>query len=383
MKLKKDITFIYTDSAEKAMFTPLYEEALSRGYKAKLTDNVFEKCHIGFYCQHTNFPQYSRFSFILLHDIIQGYGNWPDIWFREPWDKYNIGILPSNQWVENWNKCSHIYYARPKNAMFKVGWPKADVMKTLKLNTAYRDEIFEQHGLDKNMPTVLYAPAWENDGKQDDFVKAMLPLGVNILIKQWDADPEKYPEVVKNIDEMEALHKDIKGVTVLPRSTNIFNAIAVSDILVSEESSTMAEAVMMGVPAISVSNWLIPDVTPSRFPECNYTFVTMTKKENLTDCVKNILANYAAEKAKTEKAAAENFSNIGVSSKMIMDIVDDLVAGTPVRYEAVPPQKKRSIPMGQFFKHNLLCFAREIYANYRVRYKFVAALWNFARKFKR
>ena len=113
MKLEKDITFIYMDSSEKAMYMPIYNEAKKRGYRVKLTTNMFEKCEIGFYCQHVNLPQFSKFSIIMLHDIIHQYGNWPDIWLREPWDKYDIGILPSNQWVENWKQCAKWFYARP------------------------------------------------------------------------------------------------------------------------------------------------------------------------------------------------------------------------------------------------------------------------------
>ena len=56
-QLKKDITFIYSDSAEKAIYEPIAEEAKKRGYQVTLTDDKFAKCEIGFYCQHINFPQ--------------------------------------------------------------------------------------------------------------------------------------------------------------------------------------------------------------------------------------------------------------------------------------------------------------------------------------
>ena len=370
--LKKDITFIYMDSAERAMYEPLMEEAEKRGYKVKLTDNKFEKCEIGIYCQHVNFPQYSKFSVIMLHDIIQQYSNWPDIWFREPWNKYDIGILPSDVWVENWNACSHLYYARPRVGMYKVGWPKADKFANIKSDEK-RVAFYEQHGLDKTKKTVLYAPAWENDRKQDDFVQSMLKLDVNILIKQWDV-PDSFPHIRKNVEEMAELHKDIPGVTVLHPSTNIFEAISVSDILVSEESSTMCEAVMMGVPAVSVSDWLIPDVTPSRFPQCDYDFVIMTKKAELTACIDKIIKDYPTHKKQTEEYSKKNFANIGQSSKMIMDMIDDCLAGKPIRYDAIAPNKGKSTPFGLRVKHMMRNVIEAIYHNYRIRYKWVAFL---------
>ena len=173
-----------------------------------------------------------------------------------------------------------------------VGWPKADTAAHIQKNI-YKEEFYKKHQLDPAKRTVLYAPAWENDGKQDDFVQSMVKLDINILVKQWDADPLKFPDVAKNIQEMYNLHKDNPRVTILPPQTNIFEAIAASDILVSEESSTMCEATMMGVPAVSVSNWLIPDVTPSRYPSCSYDFVNKTTKENLTECIRGMLADYA------------------------------------------------------------------------------------------
>lgn len=380
--LNKDITFIYWDSSEKNMYQPIIEEAKKRGYKTKLTDNKFEKCEIGFYCQHINFPQFSKFSFIMLHDIIQAYSDWPDLWYKEPWNKYDVGILPSKQWENNWNQCSQWSYACPRRGMYKIGWPKADVINELH-SKASKEDFYKKHNMDINKRTILYAPAWENDGKQDDFVKSMQKLDVNILIKQAPFPEKDYPVIVKNINEMYELHKDILGVTILPPSTNIFEAIAVSDVLVSEESSTMCEAAMMGIPAVSVSNWLIPDVVPSRFPKCDYDFVIMTLKEKLTDCVKQIIDDYDSYHQQSQVFAENTFSNIGKASSMIMDLVDDYVNNVPVRYKALEPKPRQSVPVVKNMKRKFGQFHKEYLYNYMVRYKSARALWNSLRFFKR
>lgn len=374
--LKKEITFIYSDSAEKAAYAPILKEAERRGYKTILTDNKYAKCEIGFYCQHNNFPQYSKFALIMLHDIIQQYGNWPDLWFREPWDKYDIGILPSDQWESNWNQCSQWKYTRPRVGMFKIGWPKADAINELK-NSVYKEKFFADHGMDPMKRTVLYAPAWENDNKEDDFVKAVLPLNVNILIKQWDADPEKFPLQVENVKRMEALHKSIPGVTILPPSTNIFEAIAISDILVSEESSTMCEAAMMSVPAISVSDWLIPDVKPSRLPKCDYDFVTFSTKAELSDTIRAMIENYESYHRRISDFAKFNFLNIGKTSSMIMDIVDDCVEGKKIRYKMLNPNTDEKVPMRKEFRRRIHNFKMAMTYNYNVRYPLLGKLWSF------
>ena len=379
--LKKDITFIYMDSAEKSFMMLLAEEAEKRGYKTTITDDKFVKCEIGVYCQHINFPQFSKFSVVMLHDIIQQYGNWPDLWFREPWDKYDIGILPSQQWVRNWNQCSQWKYARPRRGMFLVGWPKADRVANFD-RKKYRVEFYEKYGLELGKKTVLYAPAWENDNKEDDFVQAMLGLNINIIIKQWDADPGHFPQQVANVKRMAKLHQNIKGVTVLPPSMNIFDAILASDILVSEESSTMSEAAMLGIPAVSVSNWLIPDTDPSRYPECNYDFVTRTQKENLRSCIMDMLSNYSKYKQETEKYAAENFSNVGNSCKMILDIIDDCVNGNTIRYQALVSNPDEKIPLKKNVMRVKELLWREMYANWKERYFLFGMAWKYLKSFK-
>ena len=379
--MNRDITFIYSDSAERALYTPIAEEAERRGYKVRMTMDPFAECEIGVYCQHVNFPEFSRFSVIMLHDIIQQYGSWPDIWLKEPWDKYDIGILPSNQWVRNWTEASSLYYTRPRTGVYQIGWPKADVIVKLK-DPGSKAAFYGEHGLDPNKHTVLYAPAWENDGKQDDFVQAMLPLGVNILIKQWDADSKKFPKQVENVQTMKKLHEGLPGVTILPPETNIFVAIAASDLLVSEESSTMCEAAMMGIPAVSVSDWLIPDETPSRPAKCNYDFVLMTKKAGLGNLVQDIFDHYEEYHVQTVAFAEENFPNIEKTSGMIMDIIDDCVAGQPVRYPALVPKPKERISAGRYLRHQAFQFIYRSGEKYAKRNRIYGAFWNTLRRIK-
>ena len=379
MKLKKEITFIYNDKAEEQLMRPICKEAEKRGYKVTMTTDKYRKSEIGFYCQHKNFPQFSKFSVIMLHDIIQAYGRWPDIWYLEPWNKYNIGILPGNRWVENWNQCSQIFYTRPKNGMYKVGWPKADILAGID-GKSNKVEFYEKHGMDINKPTVLYAPAWENDGKQDDFVKAMLELDVNILIKQAPFNEKEFPHICENIKEMYELHKNVERVTILDVTENIFTAIALSDILVSEESSTMCEAVLMGVPAVSVSDWLIPDTTPSRYPKDDYDFVTKTTVKELKQCISDLLSDYDKYKNDAVEYSSYNYSNIGTTSKIIMDIIDSYVEGKDVPVEEVKANKHQKISLKKYIQFKLVCAKREITENYVKRFKILNAIYNVYRR---
>ena len=45
--IKKKITFIYMDSAEKAIMEAIADEAYKRGYEVNMTTDKFAKCEIG------------------------------------------------------------------------------------------------------------------------------------------------------------------------------------------------------------------------------------------------------------------------------------------------------------------------------------------------
>ena len=139
---------------------------------------------------------------------------------------------------------------------------------------------------------------------------------------------------------------------------------------------------MMGIPAVSVSNWLIPDVTPSRFPECNYSFVFMTKKEELTDYIADILNNYDAILDKVDHFRKTTFGEVGTSSKQILDMIDDCVAGRKIRYEALKPASRKLVPVKKYLYHNYEKMNREIFGNYCVRYKAVDKLYTAAKNIK-
>lgn len=380
MNLKRDITFIYMDKSEYQSYYPIYEEAKLRGYNVKMTDNKFEKCEIGFYCQHTNFPQNSKFSLIMLHDIIQGYGNWPNIWRNEPWDKYDIGILPGKQWVQNWKDSAEYYYAHPRLGVFEVGWTKADIVAKSNF-TENGKKLFDELSLEPSKRTVLYAPAWENNNKQDDFVQAMLKLDVNIIIKQAPFSDERFPNIVKNIEEMKQLHMDVPRVHLIDPNVNIMDAIEICDILVSEESSTMCEATILGKVAVSVIDWLIPDMIPSRLPVSNHPFTVKTKKSELALTIEKVIKDYELYEDDSKKYCVNNFSNIGNSAKMIMDIIDSVVVGDNIPFEKIETEKIIApIDKEEIKKRKIIELKKYIFEKYYYKSQFAKYAYDIYKK---
>ena len=286
---KKEITFFYTDMGEYYNLKPIADMAESRGYKTVFTKDIHQNAEIGVYCQHICYPENSKFSLILLHDLAQGHDRWPSFWELERWNKFDIGIVPGQFWADLWSKCACQYYTNPRCGTYQLGYPKSDLASSCALSK-HANLLKEQLHLKYDF-SILYAPSWENDGKEDDFVKALSSLKVNLLIKQahWN---EKYSNIIQNIKEMRNLHeRKFDNVYYIEPEESIMTALAMCNLVVSDESSVMAEALMFNVPSIAVTDWLIPDTTPSRYASVPMDYVIKCKKSDLHDYVQRFLSS--------------------------------------------------------------------------------------------
>lgn len=286
---KKEITFFYTDMGEYYNLKPIADMAESRGYKTVFTKDIHQNAEIGVYCQHICYPENSKFSLILLHDLAQGHDRWPSFWELERWNKFDIGIVPGQFWADLWSKCACQYYTNPRCGTYQLGYPKSDLASSCALSK-HANLLKEQLHLKYDF-SILYAPSWENDGKEDDFVKALSSLKVNLLIKQahWN---EKYSNIIQNIKEMRNLHeRKFDNVYYIEPEESIMTALAMCNLVVSDESSVMAEALMFNIPSIAVTDWLIPDTTPSRYASVPMDYVIKCKKADLQDCVQRFLSS--------------------------------------------------------------------------------------------
>ena len=340
--INRSITFIYTDKGEYLLYENIAKEAIKRGYKIRYTENIFDKDEIVFYCQHECYPQHrSKLSIIMLHDLGQQHGLWPNIWIKENWNKFDIGLLPNKEWVNMWTASSSCSFANPKIGCFEAGWPKADMLDD---ETFIKEAVLlaDKIGLNKNFKTILYAPSWENDNKQFEFVKSLENENVNMLIKQYPYTETAWPVMYKNVKEVNQLCKGRKNVYILEPETNIFTAILLSDILVSDESSTLLEAMFAGKVSVAVMDWLIPDVDPPRLPCVPFEFVIKTQKNKMDTVLMEILNNYDRAKKNVLKYREENISYIGSSGKKIMDIVDACVQNTQEKLSALKLQRSKN-----------------------------------------
>ena len=319
---KNEITFFYTDKGEYYNLLPIQIEAEKRGYKTRFTMELEEKAEIGIYCQHLCYPENSKLSVILLHDLAQRHDIWPNIWRDEHWNDFDIGILPGEEWSRRYSECCCLPYANPRIGTYVLGYPKADV----KISDEEKNRLAELKINLKYEKTVLYAPSWENDEKEDEFVTYLHDLPVNLIIKQADW-PDEYEIINDNIRKMRALHEGkFENLTYLEQEENIIVALMLCDVVVSDESSVMTEAILFDKPSVAVTDWRIPDQNPSRFACVPYDYVKKTKKKYLKDAVLELIESEDERKKYLDKGR-NVFSNKGFCSRNIMDLIDSIIIG--------------------------------------------------------
>lgn len=322
--LKKEITFFCQDKGEYYNLLPIMNYADKRGYKVNHTNDLNVKAEIGVYCQHFGKPENSKFSVVLLHDMIQGHNRWPNLWELERWNTYDIGIVPGIKWKNRWEKCAFQYYANPRCGAYMLGYPKSNEIFSGELENRV-NELKKTMNMKYDV-SVLYAPSWENDEKEDDFIRALASLPVNLLVKQA-AWPKEYGHIIKNIENMRKLHEGkYDNLYYIEPEESIMVALKMCDIVVSDESSVMVEGLMFGKPSIAVKDWLIPDTFPSRFASIPFENVYKCKKVELREKVERLIAA-GLENAEVVRNTEDIFVNKENVNKDILDAIEYFTTG--------------------------------------------------------
>lgn len=323
--VKKEITFFAQNKGEYYNLLPIMDYARERGYQVKHTDDLREKAEIGVYCQHFGRPENSKFSVVLLHDMAQGHNRWPNIWELERWSAYDIGIVPGEEWRDRWERCAFQYYANPRCGAYMFGYPKSHEIYSEEMKKR-AEELKKEMNLKYEM-SVLYAPSWECWEKEDDFVRALASLPVNLLVKQAPWAKGYGDTITNNVKNMRELHEGkYDNLHYFEWDENILVCLMMSDLLVSDESSVMMEALLFGVPSIGVQDWMVPDTTPPRFACIPFKNVYKCKKVELREKVEKLIA-IGPQNAEVIKKSQGFFVNKENVNKDILDAIEYFTTG--------------------------------------------------------
>lgn len=344
MKLAKEVTFFYTDFVEKETLSPIAREAKKRGYTTKFSDDLSERCSIGVYCQDELSQIRADFKIVMLHGLDQGRGNWPNFWRKQPWDGCHLGFLPGPTWVQRWKESTWDPHTHPKMGMVELGWPKSD--RVFFSESPYKssaETLRNSLGLPFKK-TILYAPSYETDFKQDQVFEALKESGVNLLIKHWIADHfiEENPEIYRSI---EVFKKKIEGkydfVRFINPKQSIMECLGISDLLITDESSVLYEALLFGLPTLVPSNWVMrrSSASPSRKIKVPELAIFSPPYEEIGKTVEKYFADTDQYKDRILEFRDSVFSYLGSSSKRALDCLDRVVEGQSIHdFLLTPPQ---------------------------------------------
>ncbi len=140
-------------------------------------------------------------------------------------------------------------YPRFENKLKTVGFSKLDPIANLDTNT--KEELYKKYNLDKNKKTILYAPTFFPssiekmlDNFPDDFKEC------NILIKAHylTYERKRYKKQRKKLAHWESF-QNCRVVDVY--EYDLTPLYAISDVMISDESSAMFEFASLNKPVIS------------------------------------------------------------------------------------------------------------------------------------
>ena len=343
----RKITFFFGDLAEYQSVKPVAQVAKTRGYKTELSMDFCQPVEIGVYCNHRPDATNSRFSIVMLHQI--GQDQWPECpskepnaWSFAPWDAFDIGILPGRATSQSWYSVSQYAYSRPRIGVFELGNPKSD--RVFRDRTAFNKEVAQLRKTLrlKDRPTVLYAPSYTSEEKQDDFIQSLDHMPFNLLIKHYPwKDLDNQHRIYKISEKNQGLNE--KGVYIIEPEVDIMTCLAISDVVVSDQSNCLVEALLFEVPSISVMDWLNPqveyfgEIIPPKVPDSPPCAIKTTRA-NLCTAVKDAIQNRDLLRPRLRQYRAYYYSHLGCSAELTMDVIDAALSGAPWPIEPLLPK---------------------------------------------
>jgi hypothetical protein len=317
-----------TDWIEEQGLTPIINTLRARGVDITIDRSMSVPSKVGLFPGHhkKNLPALAEYPVVMLHDLGQAHNVWPNFWDKEPWGEYSLGLLPNHFWQSMYDAYPRAE-CKPKDSVVVTGWPKADTSFQKMAAASSAAAPYKGQRL-----RVLYAPSWEFDNQQDKFLRALVDLPVDIFIKQqhWEGMGH-----LQRVQEQAAMHRGKwANVTLLDPKTKIFDALALVDCIVSDESSTMVEGFMVGCVPISVMDWKVPDTNPPRAPSVPFPFV---RKVLMTDLASTIASLTDPKQLLAAQTALTNFPeymppNQGVAAEAFADILVELINNSSVTF---------------------------------------------------
>jgi hypothetical protein len=260
---------------ERATLVPIGRALELRGHTITYEEDFTAASEVGVYACHGNrffdfaLGQWrqlpSTFSVMCLHDFGQAGEVGVQYFVHDGWDRFNLGLLPGPSWHELWDRAVRTGIPGPSHGMRVVGWPKADSAFALEADPSVRSSVRRDLGL-ADLPTLLLACSWSDRRQLDELLVSVDRHEFNVVVKYPESAPppgdspwfnllnDAYEELQAAIDTAAAT----PDVVVADPATDLYRLLAAMDLVVSNGSNVLYEAVLMGIPGVSVDTWLHP-----------------------------------------------------------------------------------------------------------------------------
>ena len=185
------------------------------------------------------------------------------------------------------------------------------------------------------------------DSKAVDVINVVKKLGFNLIIKQfaWSqkSQKKKFFDLRNNINESNNLAKKIlkKKVYIVNPTENIMNYYGQADLLITDESSVIYEALLFDLPSLSVLDWKMAQNNsgPKRQPIIDKSVCMTCYKKDLKNKIKNYFENYKFYKKKIIKKKYSHFSYLNKSCKNFYTLIDASINSKKNYFEIKPIYK--------------------------------------------
>lgn len=289
------ITVFHTDDVEKLVFDEVAKQAEVLGYRVAFSQDFDEPTDIALTASSQVRPTDAKLRLIGLHGLDQGRFSRPNFWADENWANFDVGLLPGRNWARNWQQAGWNPNAHPKLGVFINGWPKSDPFLSKDFERGKEMGIKE---LELRLPPgkrILYAPGAETDGKQFDVMRATQKLGVSLMVKHWPGSWDSgFLDLAANISDANwAAENEFDHVRILDPALNVLEAISLSEVVVTDESTVSLEAALLGKPTISVKDWTmrISNSSPPRPVRISPDIGLVAEKSNLAEKISLALSD--------------------------------------------------------------------------------------------
>ena len=164
---------------------------------------------------------------------------------------------------------------------------------------------------------------------------------------------KKFHDVRKNINRMNSYAKKNlkKRVKIIDSKKNIMKFYKKADLLISDESTVIYEALLYDLPSLSCKDWPMRtnNVNKPRKINRSDSVCIYTAKKNLRKKILESFTNIKKLKNSTKQKKQNHFSFINSSAKNMSIFLDNYINKNKISFE-VKPKYKANIIKSYFFE---------------------------------